>query len=531
MRIDRLWIENFKNLRQLEIDFDETELSTVLIGENGTGKSNIIEALATIFRDLDLGETTEFNYSIEYECKGHRVEIEKRHQVPSTGEGDEEPQITIQVDNEVLTRAAFLRSTDEFLPNHVFGYYSGVSRRLELLFDKHQERYYHEVIKPGIEKEINPRSPHLRRLFYCRPTYGQFALLSYFAQKDEEARRFLLKNMGIKAFDSALFVLRKPRWRKGKATGKLRTEGDQRFWYAAGLVRHFLNRLWEYSLAPIKHTESVRDDYRTKAQREERVYQFIKDEPTLQNVAEGLGDEKTFFAYLESLDISDLVREVRIWVRREGAEKDLPFHEISDGEKQLLIVLGLMRFTGHEESLFLLDEPDTHLNPAWKWNYLSLIEQVAGDNSRSHLIMTSHDPLTIAGLSASQVQVMYRDGNGTTVAKRPNVDPRGLGFTSVLTHIFGLPTTVDPETKKLLDERNELYRKEERSKAEEERLIEISQELNDMGFLIESREAEYALFLRAMHDVEAEGRQTFTPDEIRVKNEVAREIVRQIQQN
>lgn len=531
MRIDRLWIENFKNLKQIEIDFDKTELSTVLIGENGTGKSNLIEALVTIFRDLDLGDITEFNYSIEYDCKGHRVEIEKRYQTTTSNEDDEEPQISIRVDSEPLTRSAFFRSKDEFLPNHVFGYYSGVSRRLEELFDKHQERYYREIIRPGVEKEIDPRSPQLRRLFYCRPMYGQFALLSYFAQEDAGARRFLLDNMGIKAFDSALFVLRKPRWRRSGASGKQRTEGDERFWYAAGLVRHFLNRLWEYSLAPIRHTENVQDDYRTRSQREERVYQFIKDEPTLQSIAEGLGDEKTFFAYLESLDISDLVREVRIWVRREGAENDLPFHEISDGEKQLLIVLGLMRFTGHEESLFLLDEPDTHLNPAWKWDYLSLIERVAGNNSHSHLIMTSHDPLTIAGLSASQVQVMYRDGNGTTVAKRPNVDPRGLGFTSVLTHIFGLPTTVDPDTKELLDERNELYRKEERSKAEEERLVEISQELNNMGFLIESREAEYALFLRAMHDVEAEGRQTFTPDEIRAKNEVAREIVRQIRQS
>src|SRR3954451_1210783 len=52
MRIDYLRIKRFKNLRDTSIDFDETELSTVLIGENGTGKSNVIEALATIFRDL-----------------------------------------------------------------------------------------------------------------------------------------------------------------------------------------------------------------------------------------------------------------------------------------------------------------------------------------------------------------------------------------------------------------------------------------------------------------------------------------------
>ena len=53
MRLDRLRLTGFKNLTDFEIDFDQGELSTVLIGENGTGKSNVIEALVTIFRDLD----------------------------------------------------------------------------------------------------------------------------------------------------------------------------------------------------------------------------------------------------------------------------------------------------------------------------------------------------------------------------------------------------------------------------------------------------------------------------------------------
>ena len=63
MRLDRLRLMGFKNLKNFEIDFDQGELSTVLIGENGTGKSNVIEALVTIFRDLDLGDLTPFPYS------------------------------------------------------------------------------------------------------------------------------------------------------------------------------------------------------------------------------------------------------------------------------------------------------------------------------------------------------------------------------------------------------------------------------------------------------------------------------------
>ncbi|MBF4264046.1 hypothetical protein EAY73_19690, partial [Vibrio anguillarum] len=51
MKIDYLHIRSgFKNVQDLEIDFDNRQLLTVLIGRNGSGKSNVIEALVRIFR-------------------------------------------------------------------------------------------------------------------------------------------------------------------------------------------------------------------------------------------------------------------------------------------------------------------------------------------------------------------------------------------------------------------------------------------------------------------------------------------------
>ena len=54
MRLDAVRIGTFKNLQDLSVDFDEGSPYTVLVGENGAGKSNLIEALALIFRNLDL---------------------------------------------------------------------------------------------------------------------------------------------------------------------------------------------------------------------------------------------------------------------------------------------------------------------------------------------------------------------------------------------------------------------------------------------------------------------------------------------
>src|ERR1022692_4458829 len=76
MRIDRLALADFRNLVDFEVDFDETSNRQVVVGRNGVGKSNLLEALTRIFRDLDLEEDSGFGYEIEYQCNGHFVKVE-----------------------------------------------------------------------------------------------------------------------------------------------------------------------------------------------------------------------------------------------------------------------------------------------------------------------------------------------------------------------------------------------------------------------------------------------------------------------
>ena len=157
-----------------------------------------------------------------------------------------------------------------------------------------------------------------------------------------------------------------------------------------------------------------------------------------------------------------------------------------------------------------------------------MIEEWVGPNSDSHLVVATHDPLTIGALEREQVQVMYRDREGRVRAEQARVDPRGLGFTSILTQIFGLPTTVDLETQNLLDERNALVRRDHRSDEEEQRLIELTEQLAKLGFTIESREPQYEQFLRAWREVDGRHRPSFTPEEIQRKNEIAQDIITQL---
>ena len=54
MQLKKIYIEQYKNLNQLDIDFSDNENVSVIIGNNGSGKSNIVEAISGIFGGLYL---------------------------------------------------------------------------------------------------------------------------------------------------------------------------------------------------------------------------------------------------------------------------------------------------------------------------------------------------------------------------------------------------------------------------------------------------------------------------------------------
>lgn len=508
MRIDRLAIKDFKNLRDFSIDFDEKQLTTVLIGQNGTGKSNLFEALVLIFRSLDLGEPPPFAYSIRYLCRDRIIDV-------AADPSSDKQYVLIQVDGLDVSMAAFRRGRGEYLPSHVFAYYSGPSQRMERIFDKHQKQFYDALLK-GADETLRP-------LFYCRLVHSQFVMLVFYAFGDSESSKFLHEYLGVTGLDSVLFVLGTPEWARGKKK-TTRKDADPRFWGSAGTVQRFLDKVWDLSLAPLRRTETVQADFRSQGSKEERLYLFIQDQVRLKKLAELFGDAKSFFTNLESTYISDLIREVRIRVNREGVDGFLTFKELSEGEQQLLAVLGLLKFTKQDESLFLLDEPDTHLNPLWKLRYLGLVERVVGAGQSSQLLLATHDPLTIAGLTASQVQI-FELADGQVAVRPPQLDPKGLGVSGVLTRLFGLPTTLDEDTQNMLDERNALLAQQQLTTAEQARLRDLSDKLATKGFVAESRDPDYEAFLRAKLQWREKRRRTFTQDELEDQERVAKRFL------
>ena len=514
MKLDKLWISEFKNLKDIEIDFDQGELVTVVIGWNGAGKSNVIEALVIIFRDLDLHKAPSFSYKLEYICRGNKITVEatdtkvKKEQYKVLVHEEDKPE-------KVITDkyTDFFNDNDKdrvYLPSNVFGYYSGPSDRLATHFYEHQRNFRTQLLKP-IDDDSNEETLPLRPLFYAQKVHSNFVLLSFFLKKDKDVDKFLREKLYIDGLDSVLFVLKEPSWNGSKT-------GDKRFWNADGAVKPFLGRLLKESLGAMTKEIQVPHPMKRNPDKIKAKFLYLQDVDALRRSAvTEKGKElsqKDYFKLLESIYFSDLIHEIRIKVRvknKNSSDESLTFRELSEGEQQLITVLGLLRFTRDDESLFLLDEPDTHLNPAWSMEYINFLKEVAGFNldgkeeadsdavDNSHIVLATHDPIVISTLKQEQIKIMKRDEDSLKVfAASPLYEPKGMGFSGILmSDMFGLRSDLDPRTLAKLDEHAILLAKEERTEPEETRYKQLQEQLDKSGFLAAYSDPYFSAFVKA----------------------------------
>ena len=600
MQLRHLAIPHFRNLREVVIDF-ATQLSPMpgaaadaapksirshaLIGQNGTGKSNLIEALITIFRDVDLNRNAAFDFTLEYEIRGHIVRIladTAQQNLPYVWvDGDRVSQEYLSKNDPPEKSPRDERRGPRLLPTHIFAYYSGRNERIEALFQEHQRRFNQrqeittdevlpeqllenftasdadiralEVANRRREARLKQAGDdRLRRLFYCRGGHSQLVLLACLLSDDPVFQK-VLKNLHIESLESALFVLKEPhRLREKRRGGKFDenelNEGDPRFWYARGnVVSEFLDKLWQVAWAPIEQEATKQIDFRGRTEKQKQLYLFVPSHAKLKQLGELVGGTDSFFRYAEGAYIGDLIDEVRITVKkRDEHGGKVSFTQLSEGELQMLTVLGLMRITRENHCLFLLDEPDTHLNPIWKLRYFDDIEGVlehrsdgsppgprvlgsSTDEVQSQVLITTHDPMMVGSLKREQVHILRQQGQ-RSVVEVPDEHPQGMGVTGLLkSDLFGLSSTLDIETERRLFRRNELFVKSPRTVEEDAELSRLSAELADLGFsTADFRDPDYALFVRKMAQHRKFRKPTLTPEEQAEQDRIADDIIGEI---
>lgn len=466
MKIRRLYIDGYKNLIQTQIEFQSDDNPIAIIGNNGTGKSNLIEALIQIFISLYYDSSLSFSYRINYECNGKLVNIEST--VEASGNV-----VTISVDQNRISRARFKTWIREIgrmspFPDLIFCYYSGTCERTKYLIERYN-RSYNALLRNQIRE--------LDRLFvFSDVDQAQWSLLGLFAHRDSE----LLDRLSLRDFQRFKITLVPP------PTYSEETD-DPSFWGTSGAIREFLADLDNAAI------ESYNPDSISSPERNLRTY--VYDKERLERVGVALQRRGTNFqSMMHGLATRKMVYDTAFELINSRTGATYGVDDLSEGEKQLLCVIGGLKLYNQSESLVLLDEPDTHLNPSWSWEYDSLLKYSLSDEQRqrSMVLLATHDPVVISGMTKEQVLIASVDQNRLSYIP-PIRDPRGQGVANVLTsEFFGLPSSLDKNTQSLLDERLKLaYKTTRLNTNERRRLNEINDKLKILGMSISFRDPEY----------------------------------------
>ena len=507
-RLIKLWLEDFKNLIDYTVDFNPSHNINIFLGWNGTGKSNLFEALVIIFRDLSEWSKSKNSLWTKKPMKGYHLRYEINEQIIDISWNPRDMKIPTlkrlnsQEDNQETETFVKIPKGELPFPRFIFGYYSGPTNRLAEHFLPMNQNHYKRLLNTkSDDPETLSQLLEERRFFCAENHHAKYVLLAFFYKEDALINKFLKDRLRIIQFESALFIIRKPDWAKKGQTA-------ESFWGADGVMLRVLERLQRFAIAPMVLEQKIREGYRSTDQ--QHYYFFLPDLKSLHAFASEYQDARTFFLALESIDFSELIYDLKIQVRVQATQTEevaITFHELSEGEQQLLMVLGLMRFTKSHQSLVLLDEPDTHLNPHWSVDYLKLLTSIMSESTNkseeqqtSQILMSTHDPLVIASLLKEQIYLLKRDWQtGICKWEQPSVNPRGLGFTGILTsEMFGMRSDLDEETLADLDTKVRLIASEDSLTPEAlVELEEINKRLEDTGFQQAFSDPYYAAFIRA----------------------------------
>lgn len=303
-------LTRYKNLKGLHIDFRNTASYCTFIGLNGSGKSNVIEAISAVFHSLyrlcslknpRRSDQCAFEYEISYVLNEKLVEI-------TNGKMKDGKKVTI-----------------DMLPSNIIVNYSGEDDRL---WKQYYEQIYTKFCGKLMDESQGFEAP---QMLYVDKSCWEIALLTLLYSEDKDAVSFV---------DSLFQGL------KCKIG----------FEYNNPAFKH-----WEQNLARIFVEELRRKD----------TYTIAEFRNLIQRI-EFIDRERTLFILLYQAiegDDNRLISKVNIEFSNGSNIEGL-----SEGEKKLILTNAILHVLATETSLTMFDEPDSHIHIARKTELVNLLE-------------------------------------------------------------------------------------------------------------------------------------------------------------
>ena len=129
-----------------------------------------------------------------------------------------------------------------------------------------------------------------------------------------------------------------------------------------------------------------------------------------------------------------------------------------------------------EPAIVLVDEIDLHLHPRWQ---RQIMEDLSQHFPNTQFVATAHSPLMVQADANTNLVVLHQTDGQVIIKNEPQfVD--GWRVDQILTsNLFGVPAR-SPRIENMITERNALLDKEKRSRSEQRRLKALEEELDSL---------------------------------------------------
>lgn len=136
----------------------------------------------------------------------------------------------------------------------------------------------------------------------------------------------------------------------------------------------------------------------------------------------------------------DLIREVEIKVYKKGGF-EFNFNDASSGEANILSTLISLIPLVKDNSLILIDEPEISLHPLWQSKYIDLINKLFSNFNGCHIIIASHSHFLVSDLLPNESTVISLK-NEKKIIKAEMLEEQTYGWSAeeILYTVFNVKT-------------------------------------------------------------------------------------------
>jgi energy-coupling factor transporter ATP-binding protein EcfA2 len=376
MRLKSVYIGEYKNLKDFTLIFNTSCFIDIFVGKNGSGKSNLFEAIILIFKHLiEFGKGSVSNienYEIIYDLEG-KEHTYKWNKSILTYNGKDRKSVTLNT-----------------LPDNILVYYSGHNDTVSIIIDEYQEHFSKRIKKADIDES--------RKFLGIGSGYKSILLGVLLLQPESsKAKKYVCEKLGIPQQEINIsLTLKRPVFAK-KDFKVDRIDETTFYWGTEGITLNFLKKIVSCIKGSFSHADlydSEKDIYRIKI--DGALYQsvFMATPVTEQ------------FRFFDNLNTLEMLQEMSAeFVVSDGTKATI--NQFSDGQFQSVYIFSILEFFKDRKCLLLLDEPDSFLHPEWQHGFLKQVLDIAEEKKKkNHILMSSHSASTIAPLDTSLLSLV-----------------------------------------------------------------------------------------------------------------------------